>query len=253
MAGLIVTAKAFQAQLKKKEKEAQKMIDFSKDQGVDPGITLEEYMEGEMNRIAEEFRMQCRLAMKLKKVAEEEGLIKSNDNGTPRLEDSPGLKDNYCMITVRPVEGTCLVFFEQAIERFMERPFIIGAEYHFEQTGECEETLGNGFHVHMILKTKKSKRACDIIKELRSDIEVNATVEMGKEINRRRYYFMKNEKDLEYALNYIRGDKHNADKEAAVEMNEEWRRINGLKDVYYVREWDNRESRQDAVIIEEVD
>lgn len=249
MAGLIVTAKAFQTLLKKKEKDIRKMIDGAKDQGIDPGFTVEEYMEGEMDRIAEEFRMQCRLAMKLKKVAEEEGLIKSNDNGTPRLEDSPVLKDKYAMITIRPAEGTCLVYFEKAVANFMDRPWILGAEYHFEQTGDSYEELGEGFHVHMVVKCKSSIRVTEILKHIAADFDCRYSVQIGNNRNK----FLKNERDLEYALNYIRGDKHEESKEAAVEMNEEWRTINGLKDVYYVRNWDNRESRPDAVIIEEVD
>lgn len=252
MSGLIVTAKSFQTILKKKKLDIAREIERFKEHGIDPGYTLEDAMENELNKVAEDFRMQCRLAVKLRNIAMEEGLIKNDGDGTPRLEDSPALIGQYCLITVRPVAGTCLVYFEKAIATFMERPFIIGAEYHFEQVGTTPETMGDGFHCHMILHTKSSKRANEIMKDLRGDLECECSIQMGKEIGKKKYYFLKTEKDLEYALNYIRGDKHDDEKTDAVELNSEWRRINMLEDVYYIREWDNRESRPDAVIIEEV-
>lgn len=202
MSGLIMTAKAFQKQLKDRKKQIARDMDA----GLDFGMTMDEVLNAEMDRIAEDFRLQCRLAVKLKKIAEEEGLIKTEDR-TPKLEDSPTLVGQFCMITVRPVEGTCLVYFEKAIATFMERPFIIGAEYHFEQVGTTPETMGNGFHCHMILHTKSSKRANDIMKDLRSDLECVCSIEMGKEIGKKKYYILKTERDLEYALNYIRGGR----------------------------------------------
>lgn len=248
MAGLIVTSKAFFKQMEKKRKEAIRSIQVFEDNGINPGYTLDDVMDGEINRIKEEFRMQCRLAVELRKVAEEEGLIKSQDDRTPKLEDSPTLGDRYALITMRPEDGTCLVWFEQALNDLQHQPWIKNAEYHMEQVGDTDETLGNGFHAHMVCKVTKTKRAGDIVKDLVKHFEpVRVMIQIGNNKNK----FLKTERDLEYALNYVRGDKHNDNKEAAVELNEDWREMHGLLNVYYIRDWDNRESRP-AVIIEEV-
>lgn len=254
MSGLIVTAKAFQKILKKREKELAQDISFNTDMGVDPGYTLREAMENELNRIAEDFRLQCRLAVKLRDIAIEEGLLKSST--PPSLEESPKLADRYALITIRPIEGTCLVYFEKAIATYMERPWVHGAEYHFEQTGENHESLGNGFHVHIVAKCKKSIRVPEIEMDARKDLEpITFSIQIGENKSPscpKPRKFLQTERDLQYALNYIRGDKHNEDKDDAVYMNEEWRKLNGLQDVYYVGHWDNRESSPDAVIIQEV-
>jgi hypothetical protein len=250
MSGLIVTSKAFFKQIEKKRKETIRAIQMCVDNGIDPGYTVDDMMASEIDRIKEEFRMQCRLAVELKKVAEEEGLIKSQvDNGTPKLEDSPVLGDRFALITMRPEPGTCLVWFEQSLCDLQHQPWIKCAEIHMEQTGTDQESLGEGFHAHMVCKVTRTKRAGDIAKDLVKHFEPSR---VHIEIGNKKHKFLKTERDLEYALNYIRGDKHDEDKEDAVIMNEDWRKLHGLQDVYYIRDWDNRETRPDAVIIEEV-
>lgn len=206
----------------------------------------------QMKIIAKDFERQCKMAAYLRDIAVETGLLKTPTPPAavekPQIEDSPCLPDRYALITIRPAPGTCLVYFERAVTDFIERPWVLGAEYHFEQTGTDLATLGNGFHVHIVAKCKKSIRATEIISCAAKDFECKHAIQIGNQRNK----FLKTERDLEYALNYIRGDKHDDEKEDAVAMNDEWRRINGLQEVYYVGDWDNRESRPSAVIIEEV-
>lgn len=283
MAGLIMTAKALTKQLEKARKERVRFLDADISQAetmkgcncnpamsdyykkkLDDAIHRREHFDWEewecnqINEITKAFRVQCRMAVRLRDIAMEEGLIKSekDNNGTPLLDDSPALTDVYALITIRPEPGTCLVFFEQRIALLMERPWILGAEYHFEQVGTDESTMGDGFHVHIVAKLKKSIRVPEITKDCTADLEpIRFRLQIGEEptaSKKRVRKFLKTARDLEFALNYIRGYKHNEDKEDAVEMDKEWRRLNGLQDVYYVGHWDNRESRTDAVIIEEV-
>lgn len=250
MSGLIVTAKGYLNRIKKIEKECrEKKLKAEYGGGCYAEGEMELRVEREYQQIADDFRNQCRLAVMLRNIALEEGLIKKiNTDGTPKLEDSPVLSERYALITIRPADGTCLVWFEQAVANFLEhRPWVLGAEYHFEQTGDVFETMGVGFHVHMVVRCKKSIRATEILKDVASDFECKYSVQIGNNRNK----FLKTERDLEYALNYVRGDKHEESKEAAVELNEEWRALKGLQDAYYVKDWDNRESRP-AVIIEEV-
>lgn len=251
MSGLIVTAKAYLNRIKKIEKECrEKKLKAEYGGGVYEEGEMELRVEREYKQIADDFRVQCKLAVMLRDIALEEGLIKNDgNNGTPKLEDSPVLSERYALITIRPADGTCLVWFETAVASFLEhRPWVLGAEYHFEQTGDNEDDLGNGFHVHMVVRCKKSIRATEILKDVASDFECKYSIQIGNKRNK----FLKTERDLEYALNYVRGDKHDESKEAAIELNDEWRTLNGLQDAYYVKDWDNRESRPDAVIIEEV-
>lgn len=251
MAGLILTAKAFDKQL---QKDTDK---FLKERMHATGITdtetllkwSTEYRAARLEVIKKDFERQCKIAVALREVAEATGLIRKPErNETPRLEDSPALPERYALITIRPEPGTCLVYFEKAVKEFMERPWVLGAEYHFEQTGQDEATMGDGFHVHIVAKCKKSIRATEIIAHAARDFECKHTIQIGNQRNK----FLKTERDLEYALNYIRGDKHDEEKEDAVALNELWRKTCGLNDVYTTRDWDNRESSTNAVIIEEV-
>lgn len=275
MAGLILTAKALAKKLKEARDKQRNSLDSliaqaqqMKSQNMDPRMSdyytekvanaikdrdefdWETWERRAITQITKEFRDQCKMAVALREIAMEEGLIKkqTSESGTPMLEDSPALGDRYALITIRPEPGTCLVYFEKAVSEFMERPWVLGAEWHFEQTGTDESTWGDGFHVHIVAKCKKSIRVTEITQCAAKDFECRHTIQIGND----RKKFLKTERDLEYALNYIRGDKHDEDKEDAVALNEEWRDRCGLQQVYYTRDWDNRESRPNAVIIEEV-
>lgn len=256
MAGLIITAKALQNKMDKYKKDILARQAAFESMGHDSGMDLNKMLEQEMDKMVADFRLQCKLAVKLRDVAIEEGLIQPpKTQGTPMLEDSPLLSGLYALITIRPAPGSCLVFFETRVAQWMERPYIIGAEYVFEQVGEDEETMGEGFHAHAVVHLKKSTRAGAIAKDITGDMEPMAClVQIGEDPAKhsKPKKFLKTQRDLEWSLNYIRGDKHNPEKADAVAVNEMWRKLNGLQERYYIREWDNRESRPDAVIIEEI-
>lgn len=254
MSGLILTAKAFQKRLAKRKIEITKELQKYKDHKIDCDWTVQDRMEAEIEAIANDFRQQCKLAVKLRDIAIEEGLLKDPTAATgeniKKLDAPATLADKYALITIRPAPGTCPVYFVKAVADFIERPWVRGAEYHFEQTGECEQELGDGFHVHIVAICKKSIRVQEILESAAKDFECKYSIQIGNNRNK----FLKTETDLEYALNYIRGDKHDPTKATAVTLNNEWRQLMDIQDVYYAKSWDNRESSpENAVIIQEVD
>lgn len=66
-------------------------------------------------------------------------------------KDESKLVGNY-FVTIRPDERLIdFASFKTIVDKYLERKMIKSAFYSFEQKGESLETLGQGFHVHIIV------------------------------------------------------------------------------------------------------
>lgn len=140
-----------------------------------------------------------------------------------------GLEGKWVFVTLRPEEGaTDLRNFINDCYVFVNKGMFLQKEYVFEQTGKTEESAGTGFHCHILANVKSYVNVKDIITAW-SFVKYNVIIQIGSKTGKK---FLKDETDLEFCKHYIRGEKHNKDKEPAVAIDKIWRKTMGLKDIY---------------------
>lgn len=181
-----------------------------------------EYAEGLWKQ--ELIAIKTRLApkyMELEAVLKECNIIKK-DNSTP-------IEGRYCMITLRPEEGAVnLHRFIFDVKELAHKNLFNKGEWVFEQSGETEEEAGKGFHAHMLMSVKDYVQVKDILNACKF-IKYNCMIQVGRKTGQK---FIRGEKDLNFATNYIRGDKHDASKEIKVNIDKLWRPKKGIEEIY---------------------
>jgi len=159
-----------------------------------------------------------------------------------------GFKDEkvqnfWYLITLRPDESKWeFNLLRDKVEKFCQRKIFLQCEYAFEQTGKELEAMGTGYHCHLVAES--DYKSYEIIQALTKEFK-NCMVKVGNE--KRKY--LKTESDLEYAKNYIRGDKHKVEKEAAVAIDKLWRQKLNLEDLYEVSKGNNMKLIKSGVIV----
>lgn len=242
MAGIIREAKEIRRFLEKRKKEIRKMIQASEDQGIPCDISIEDYTSQDLENEIKRFKEECLIALKLREAAISVGLIQPKS--TRPLQIEGGLVGKYCLITIRPPDSTCFIPFKDEVEQYIKRPYFLHGEYAFEQCGESEEDLGNGFHVHILACVKDYVQFKELNRDVHKDISGDFMFQVGNEKRK----FLRTQTDLEFCRNYIRGDKHSDAKRAAISLNATWRAMNALDDLYIF----NNESST-MVVVEEAD
>lgn len=120
------------------------------------------------------------------------------------------------MLTVRPAEGTDWATFKGTTEQFVGKwaDAWNWFEYAFEQKGETRDDMGRGFHVHIVFSTsKKNYYKSHVLRDAKRSWSYVADNCIQVDVI----------KNLERARAYIRGDKNDASKVAAVEVDALWR------------------------------
>lgn len=157
--------------------------------------------------------------------AEEEEALRHMDRLKHIAANAMKLQEKWYLVTWRPPMNSKLSCFN-IVETYLRKDYILEWEAVVEQKGTTPETLGQGLHAHMIVKSQHYP----------SDFTRNTLTHFGKsgmiQIGNRFCKYLKTAKDLEFAKAYIRGDKHDESKAAAVLGDKEYRRANGLKDLY---------------------
>jgi hypothetical protein len=129
------------------------------------------------------------------------------------------------MLSIRPPDKTDLAKFVRDVS------FFVGTwakkwswfEYAFEQVGETAETMGKGFHCHLIFEINATNYYRQhILRDAFSGFPYVAqpSIHLDKLFN------------VERAKEYIRGIKKDDDKELGVEFNTPWREKVGLLNLY---------------------
>lgn len=181
--------------------------------------TTAKFFDGELSRLENEIIPRY---FQLKKLLEDKKVI-CND-------PTEKLSERHVFITLRPEENTCcLQTFMYHCEQFFKKNLFINSEWVFEQTGKTELEQGKGFHCHGIAIVKNYVAVKDIIKAYEF-IPYNCILQIGRKDSKTK--FITNERDLDYARNYIRGDKHNDEKEKAVIIDKIWREKNKINEIY---------------------
>lgn len=151
-----------------------------------------------------------------------------------------GKKDEHLlkgewMLTIRPSNDMPLHKFIEFSSKLFEKKIFGPFKYVYEQKGECLEELGNGKHLHaicnLIYSNKGIKWHINEIMRLVKKMNIEDFV-LPNSIHLRK---INNEKDMEYANNYIDPHifgKHNEHKKKSWEMDGEWRKRHHLLPIY---------------------
>lgn len=250
MAGIIREARDIYKGMEKKKKEYMKRLDVIRDQcGKEPDMpSVQEFMEGELNTKCEEFRQICEIAVRLRDIAIDTGLVCNKDGGDNN--DNPRLEGKYAMITIRPEEGAfTLEEFHLYLLTYLKKSYFLGGVYTFEQLGEDVLTIGKGWHVHIVCKLKPYVQFQELERDVEKCIPGYVSPKKLKENpglktkylfqvgesgdnKKRPRKFLNTHRDLEYCLNYLDGEKHDVEKALAVARNEDWRLAMDLEQRY---------------------
>lgn len=158
-------------------------------------------------------RLGIELMLKFKEIAAEEGLI----------EYEP-VKRNW-FITIRP--DTKIITFEafyDMVQKFVKRSCFINYTLSFEQKGTSDETLGQGFHTHIVAQmTQRSKG--EVLRDTQS------TFKKCTAKNCIQVLLCKNPEELidSYLINYESNDEH---KIVTKIWDTKWREKMNLKEIY---------------------
>lgn len=181
-------------------------------------IPFEEIYQQAEDRNIKQFEKNCRLGIKLmlkyKQIAAEEGLIDDKIKGT-------------FFITIRP--DTSVISFEdfyKKVSDFVSRKCFVEYTCSFEQKGTDNDSLGKGFHVHIIAQMKQRSKG-EVLRDTQSTFKESTSA------NCIQVDILKTNKDLEntksYILEYSSDDGH---KMPTKQWDELWRNQMGLQSSY---------------------
>jgi len=166
-----------------------------------------------MNEFESNTRLGIQLMLKYKEIAAEEGLV----------EYKPPKQSWF--ITIRP-KTSDITFknFMDKVMKFVQRKCFIKYTLSFEQKGTSDETLGDGFHVHIIAEMKQRSKG----EVLRDTVSTFSGCTAAHCIQ---VAICKNPEALKdgYLLNYESEDNH---KIVTKEWDSKWRSSLGLANIY---------------------
>lgn len=139
-----------------------------------------------------------------------------------RMRDEFDKKREIFWITVNPKPDVSLIEFKRVIFRLMDRVFMKGATFAFEQ--RASEEPYSGAHCHIMVDKLMSP------KQMHNRIfnTVKQCVGNVKHVDLRAYpYSFREEK-----LDYLKGNKWDTEKDAVVAATYNWREVNNLEDIY---------------------
>lgn len=153
-----------------------------------------------------------------------------------KRKSSEEVCSEYYLITLTPGMGVDIERFKQLVERFVNRKFVRGYVYAFEQSGEVEEAMGKNPHVHIIVRQKKHYGRSKI-KQYVDETFHSLYKPEGLKGNSIKPQFadvkcLKSATVNTQVENYLDGNKKDDSKHAAVELNGKWRTLYGIDQSY---------------------
>lgn len=186
--------------------------------------TLDDYIDHEINLL----RTDVKIAKKIQDMLIEEGIMNKEKNND-KLSDN-----NYWFITLRPNIGS----FEH-FKNVFELTYLPSLNFHeyiycYEQKGENIESIGTGFHVHLIIHLNEYIQLKDLVRKSKCQWSKYFGKSKGAEVPDAFIDIKKISCKSQFnnCLNYMKGEKKQEDKLYAVEQDKVWREKNNLKDLY---------------------
>jgi len=135
----------------------------------------------------------------------------------------------YCWITINPKPTVPFSKFFEKVQKMVKRSIFTDALYVYEQRGVDMETLGQGFHTHILAKRNLNYKPSKVAKNVRNSCkQLVGNINSNNQVN---IQFI----GEEYAADkteYILGAKTGDGKDIKQQMDIIWRKKNNLN-VYY--------------------
>lgn len=205
---------------KKAMKDTEKLNDSMGRLVSDPHEAYDTYIKLEMKKLEDECRLGCEIELMRLRIREEYGLGQSQGRG-----QLPHHRWHF--VTVRPPHGYNWYDFYNSCQRFIEKwqHKWNSAEWCYEQKGESEETMGHGFHLHLLFSTIETNYyKSHILRDTQRHftyVKANCIQVEPIPVGNR----------LEKCRRYMRGDKPDPEKLKAVEWDRIWRTKMSLPDI----------------------
>lgn len=196
----------------KMRKEISRERDRFERQGLDFDEAIAKAKDNALNTFEANTRLGIELMMRYKKIADEMGLYENNATRT-------------FMITIRP-ENNKITFqeFYELIAKYTNRTCFENFALTFEQKGTSDETLGHGFHVHIVAKMKQRSKK-EVLRDTFSTFK-SCTAEhcIQVDVCKNPEATIKN-----YLIEYNSSDNH---KIVTKEWDQKWRLKEDIKSIY---------------------
>lgn len=134
----------------------------------------------------------------------------------------------YLWLTINPKSDVSLQNFKERVEKAANRTMFKDYLYVYEQRGDTEDSMGNGFHSHLLLKRNLDYKPCKVISNLKNSFK-DMTLVDNKEIFNYHWLDDKYKKDK---VEYITGLKTGLNKDSKQEMDRIWRKHEDLEVLY---------------------
>jgi len=134
----------------------------------------------------------------------------------------------WLYLTINPKKDISFFDFKPAILRFVKRKMFSQFFYSYEQRSSTQENLGQGFHIHLLLKRNIKVPPNKVIRNSKNSFKKFTNVNNSQIF----FYRWCPQEYLNDKVAYIKGNKTGEGKEIKHEMDIEWRQIMGLKEFY---------------------
>jgi len=149
------------------------------------------------------------------------------------------LEKGWYFITIRPHPDLKFHKFKEFIEKLFKRKAFSEGFYVWEQKGTSKETMGEGFHIHAVVKQNSPSKGMGYVKEIiystMKKCEVDDSIGAGNYPIRA----LKTQKELDSVHHYTETEffnKNTPEKEEAWNYDKPWRASVGLSSLYQVGE-----------------
>lgn len=193
-----------------------------------------EINEKSLNTSLDNLREECRIAKLIQQILIEEG-----------LSEKKGFKDNlesnnWWWITIRPPPNSNITFTN--FKHWVEGSLLTNIDfdkwlYAYEQKGESTETMGSGFHIHLMVHSPNYIQKKDLLAKLKTQAKILLNIPHKSQFPLKFSAMIDLQKihtqsQINNYKEYMKGNKKQADKQYAVQYDKIFRQRYNLQDLY---------------------
>lgn len=134
-------------------------------------------------------------------------------------------------ITINPKhDDNVVAILRKRMEKLSSKPFVKELRWTYEQRGECSDTKGTGVHLHMLLGLKDFSRLDNVKRSIHTTFDDICGNKLCVDIRK------VSDVRVNDKIEYLQGNKWDADKDDKILTDIEWRKDEGLESFYYFDE-----------------
>ena len=134
----------------------------------------------------------------------------------------------WLYLTINPKKGSSFFDFKPLLERFVKRKIIEQFFYCYEQRGQTENELGEGFHCHLLLKRSLRVPPNKFVRNAKNTFKKITNVNNPQIF----HYRWCPQEYLIDKIAYISGHKNDEEKDLKCKMDTVWRLLHSLQPYY---------------------